>query len=257
MPCRINRQKLWAGRIMLESLYHLSSCFITLTYDEEHYPKDGNLNIRHAQLFLKRLRKAIEPEKLRYFIVGEYGEHTKRAHYHAVLFGIGTQHTDKVAKAWGQGFISVAEVTPKRAEYTAKYCVKKMTSALHPALDGRSPEFARMSLRPGIGAYAAKDLSDYYLTLEGCSSLIEKGDVGDRFKVGKKTYPFGRYIRGKLREEVGWNKKISVEQYRKLQWEAYAEICTKEKRSKREQKRQAHANRARFIISLSRGKQGL
>lgn len=64
------------------------SCFITLTVDDEHMSKvfpEGILRHEPWQLFAKRLRKKIGP--FRFLMCGEYGDHTKRPHYHAIVFG--------------------------------------------------------------------------------------------------------------------------------------------------------------------------
>jgi len=45
---------------------------------------------RDVQLFVKRLRKDQDARglaKIRYYLVGEYGDQTKRPHYHAAIFG--------------------------------------------------------------------------------------------------------------------------------------------------------------------------
>lgn len=53
MPCRVNRQREWAARLVLESLCHPRSAFVTLTYDREHEPPGGRLVRRDATLFLE------------------------------------------------------------------------------------------------------------------------------------------------------------------------------------------------------------
>jgi len=83
LPCRINRRRIWAHRIMLEAGLYGDNAFITLTYDDEHDPT--SLEPKHAQTFLKRLRHNY-PKPIRYYLVGEYGESTDRPHYHAALF---------------------------------------------------------------------------------------------------------------------------------------------------------------------------
>lgn len=107
LPCRINRRRVWTHRMILESMSHSSSTFVTLTYAPEHIPqghidkkgheyKEWSLNPKHVQDFMKRLRKAYAPLKLRQYIVGEYGEDTYdkqgnfspgRPHFHIALFG--------------------------------------------------------------------------------------------------------------------------------------------------------------------------
>ena len=36
---------------------------------------------------MKRLRKKLHPLKIRFFHCGEYGDKTRRPHYHALIFG--------------------------------------------------------------------------------------------------------------------------------------------------------------------------
>ena len=68
--CRINRIRVWTHRMVLESYMHENNCFLTLTYDEENVPEDGCLEPRDYKLFLKKLRKYIAPEKIRYYVAG-------------------------------------------------------------------------------------------------------------------------------------------------------------------------------------------
>ncbi|WP_209313267.1 MULTISPECIES: hypothetical protein [Enterobacterales] len=54
---------------------HETNCWLTLTYADEHLPWTEygfpTLDRRDVTLFLKRLRKAIAPLKIRYFGCGE------------------------------------------------------------------------------------------------------------------------------------------------------------------------------------------
>lgn len=149
------------------SLYDVNS-FITLTYDEEHH--EPSLNYAHFQTFMRELRRT---QKARFFAAGEYGEHTKRPHWHAILFGVGFEERYPVGRdlygskqldaLWPYGFASLGEVNQKTAAYVASYCVKKATGPLATERYSRVnlttgeifqvvPEMARMSLKPGIGA---------------------------------------------------------------------------------------------------------
>jgi len=85
--CRLERSRQWAVRMMHEASLHQDNCFITLTYDNEHLPKNASLVKRDFQLFMKRLRKAYPAVRIRFFHCGEYGEQYGRPHYHAILFG--------------------------------------------------------------------------------------------------------------------------------------------------------------------------
>lgn len=200
LPCRINKVRKWAGRITMESLCHEASLFATLTYDWANCPGDAGgcgltLRPRDATLFLKRLRERRQ-KPFRYYLVGEYGSdpredrkrwpewmheaHQPRPHYHLVLFGdfhisetvvTGIRrngeprldHPD-VHRAWGLGHTEVGELTPNRCQYVAGYVTKKMTRKEDERtaawLNGRHPEFARMSRRPGIAVPYVERLAD-------------------------------------------------------------------------------------------------
>lgn len=208
LPCRVNRRRMWAHRIMLEATQHSSSVFVTLTYDDEHLPEDGSLRPRDLQLWLKRLRKFMAPTKIRFYAVGEYGDETGRPHYHAVLFGFpscssfGTVYNRSgccdscrvVRDTWGKGRIHVGVLEKDSAGYVCGYVVKKMTKADDVRLNGRHPEFARQSRMPGIGRDAMFEVADRLMKYEL--------NVNDIFTLrhGPKQMPLGRYLRMKLAE---------------------------------------------------------
>lgn len=91
--CRKHRVSQWSYRCLAEQRNSEGlNFFITLTYNEKHYPSSG-LYKRDPQLFLKRLRMDIYRKlgkyiNLRYICCGEYGKNTHRGHYHMNLFNI-------------------------------------------------------------------------------------------------------------------------------------------------------------------------
>lgn len=174
---------------MLEAYKHPKNSFITLTYEDAELPLGGTLVPKDFQDFLKRLRKAVSPYPIRYFGCGEYGDQTQRPHYHAALFGLGPEDAETIDKAWGRGFSFTGDLTHDSAQYVAGYVTKKMTSHLDPRLGGRHPEFARMSLRPGIGAPAVGDIADTLTTGPGCDALARVGDVPHALMLEKKACP--------------------------------------------------------------------
>lgn len=202
---------------MLESMAHASSAFVTLTYDQEHVPRDGSVKPGDVQLFMKRIRERLSPSRIRFYLVGEYGENTLRPHYHAALFGVTpcvrgrTEHRlpsccgpcDLVRDSWGLGGIDVGQLTPQSAAYIAGYVTKKKTKADDPRLFGRAPEFARMSLRPGVGALALDKLAEQVQSAAYADQLSSDQDVPLSLMRGRKSMPLGRYLRRKLREEIG------------------------------------------------------
>lgn len=150
----------WAVRILLEASLYEKNCFITLTYDDFHLPKDNRPHRDEFQKFFKRLRKAIDTE-VRVFYCGEKGSKSGRAHYHAIIFGY--DFDDKVLvgrtakgsliyrsslleKCWTFGHSSIGEVEPGSACYVAQYSNKKKLTGQD---DG---SFIGMSRRPGLGA---------------------------------------------------------------------------------------------------------
>lgn len=207
MPCRFTRHRLWTHRILLESLKHNSSTFVNLTYEEE--PPGGTLVPKDTQDFLKRLRHHVSPRKLRFFLCGEYGEDKGRPHYHAAIFGLCPTEEELVRMAWGRGHVMVGDITPASAAYIAGYVTKKMNGRDERSikwLNGRYPEFARMSLRPGIGAPAADDVVDVLTSEHGHIILDRTGDVPMTLKHGRRNLPLGRYMRSKIRERYGFKE---------------------------------------------------
>ena len=167
----------WAFRICDEAKKYDKNCCVTLTYNDEHLPEGGLLVKRDYQLFLKRFRKAIYPNKVRFFVSGEYGSKNARPHFHIILFGYYPPDcvykftrngrdffiSDFVQSVWGYetddntkfkyynkfydvlGHILVGPLDMHTAFYTAKYLQK--------AIDfGKEVKpFVAMSRRPGIG----------------------------------------------------------------------------------------------------------
>lgn len=231
MPCRVNRRRTWTHRLMLEQLASKKSSFVTLTYSDEKVPimkQSGSLMAtlvpKDLQDFLKRFRKAISPERVRYYAVGEYGDVTWRPHYHLALFGYGpcyygrSQYTkrrvnccricDLVRDTWENGFIYIGELELKSAAYIAGYMLKKMTKADDERLQGRHPEFARMSLRPGIGASAVLEVAQKLLDYDLDEKLVDAPGYLDH---GRRRLPVGRYLHGRLREMLGRSKSAPSE----------------------------------------------
>ena len=136
--CRQRMSRDWAIRIMHEAREYEANSFLTLTYANEHLPEDLSLNVRHWQLFAKKLRK--RGIKFRYYHVGEYGKELDRPHYHAAIFGVDFLFDRKLWKevdghklytsptieaCWPMGHHSIGSLTPQSAAYISKYMSKK------------------------------------------------------------------------------------------------------------------------------------
>lgn len=239
LPCRVNKSRLWTHRIILESLCHEHSTFLTLTYDDNEVPKNGEgrdtLKPKDVQDFLKRIRKHHAPFKLRYFSVGEYGDKTERPHYHIALFGYQTclfgrtrnyrkggccRQCDTVRDIWGKGGVDLGTLNTESASYISGYVVKKMTNVNDKVtkdwLQGRYPEFARMSLKPGIGAHFIPDLAHTLMSLGLDETQV---DVPSTLRHGKRTMPLGRYLTRQLRKQVGRDETTPQEVLDKVEEE--------------------------------------
>lgn len=160
LGCRRSRAQQWALRCHLELQDHHAAAFGTLTYDEQHKPP--TLQPRHLTLWLKRLRKSLPDRTIRYFASGEYGEHTGRPHYHAILFGLHHHEAHRVRNAWVHGFTQLGPCTPQGISYIAGYTAKKYnTPQSRMVVEQVDPEtgevytyqppFVRMSTQPAIG----------------------------------------------------------------------------------------------------------
>lgn len=212
MNCRINKKREWVGKIILEQReYKSPSSFLTLSYNEENYPKDASLKKSHIQTFVKRLR-AGPMGKLRYFAVGEYGTEKGRAHYHMILFGQPAQmYEEVVQRTWHDGsedrkimgFTKIDELTPGRAAYIAKYNTKKMTSPDDERLDGRTPEFMLCSKFPPLGAAGIERILTMLYSRAGAAALAKLGDVPKTFRAYGKQWPISKYWVQHMRDELG------------------------------------------------------
>lgn len=164
--CRLERSRQWALRIVHEKRMHRDSAFLTLTYDDKNLPEGNSLSVRDLQLFMKRLRFKYG-KYIRFYACGEYGETTRRPHYHVLLLNMtfpdlkqwkvtrsgSTLYVSKsLGELWNVGHSYVGDVTFSSAAYVARYCTKKIVGAAADAhYAGRAPEFSTMSRRPGIG----------------------------------------------------------------------------------------------------------
>lgn len=143
--CLRDRRDSWISRLINERYAHSSSCFLTLTYNDDNY--DGHFHREHLQRFLKRARNlprdiGIPDFRLRYFCVGEFGSRTHRAHYHAIFYGLDFLsdslspyivsfkdnypiYSSKVLESlWPYGYVSVGSCDLGSIRYVTKYAIK-------------------------------------------------------------------------------------------------------------------------------------
>jgi len=150
IACRIAKKREWKIRLLHESYYWEDTAYITLTYNDECLPEDYGLHKKELQDFIKRLRKAVEPEKIKYYAVGEYGDEYGRPHYHAIVFGISQFREQLINKCWNKGWIKIGSVEHDSIQYVTGYIEKKLYGEMaEDQYQGRQPPFAIMS--KGLG----------------------------------------------------------------------------------------------------------
>lgn len=151
--CRKKRAQDWAIKLIEENKYHKKKCFITLTFDNKILQKGNEYGAKckflyhienskeYVQKFIKRLRKHFKNDRITYFAVGEYGEKTKRCHWHIILWGINfeedRQPTRKsksgkdmftsptLDRLWDCGICVIEDININNTVYCTQYILKK------------------------------------------------------------------------------------------------------------------------------------
>ena len=189
--CRSDRARDWTTRCIIESRQHDFNYFVTLTYADKALPHVNgvpSLCKKDLQNFMKRFRKSFGD--VRFFACGEYGDNTKRPHYHLILFcdrpfkliryGNNVYKSPLIQDTWRFGLHEVSVADSGCMAYVSGYCVKKLKSDLE---GFPVPPFLQMSRRPGIGAlnFDPEEYKEIRVYL----------DLG-------KTASLPRFLRGKL-----------------------------------------------------------
>lgn len=168
-------------RMLHELTYHQDAVFITLTYQGEEYDQ-GSLCKSDLQKFFKRLRKNIGDKKIRYFACGEYGDKTRRPHYHSIIFGLSLRPEDQtiIRDSWNKGHVEFGAAEPASIRYTAQYIDKKLSGINgyeEYEAQNREPVFRISSL--GLGKKFCDDNSEQIiqqqcLTVNGVKQSIPR-----------------------------------------------------------------------------------
>ena len=202
LGCRLDHAQMWSMRCMAELQYHQVASFATLTYNDAHVPATdaGHYTLCKGDLtkFFKRLRKNTGL-KLRYFACGEYGTHTLRPHYHAIIYGywpadarpttssaldgesVQMYDSAELERYWGLGRCTVGTVTQQSCGYVARYTLAKQDSPMDDLLadHGLVRPYIVMSRRPGLGRqYLDDHIDEIYATDELILSSATGGLAG-------------------------------------------------------------------------------
>lgn len=185
--CRRQRAADVSLRCMHEAHFHDAKCFLTLTFDDEHFPASQEAMEREVVLFVKRMRKASGFE-VRTFAVCELGERTRRPHAHLLVFGRDFERGQPMARGeagavayasaelsalWSHGHSSVGELTTASANYVARYVLKARSGAFefeavaHP-LSGELIQF-----RPAVALCRSRGLGRRWFEAYGKQALHE------------------------------------------------------------------------------------
>lgn len=185
--CAARLARDWKIRLYHHSLTAGDGIFVTLTYDD-HHMDDVNLNYRHFQLFMKRLRRRFPNRQLSFFCAGEYGCDSLRRHFHAIIFGIDIKEVRseflcrsrnaKDIKIWtsklisdcwdNRGFVSCSRVSSGDSRvfgYVSGYIISKNNDEhkLNVKMNRDVPELHHMSLKPAIGKeYFLRNVKDIF-----------------------------------------------------------------------------------------------
>jgi len=182
---------------------HKVSCMLNLTYNDDWLPEHGQLFKDDLQRFFKRMRKA--GLKFRYVASGEYGDFSRRPHFHIALFGVdfsddrirfgsaiggdATFTSAMVTKLWPKGNHLIGTLNFESAAYIARYILKKIKGLQKPEplyvddVTGEvvlpNPEFLIMS--KGIGRSWFRDffMSDVFphasvITAQGTKAPVPR-----------------------------------------------------------------------------------
>lgn len=170
IDCRLDYARQWAIRCVHEASMHPQNSFVTLTYNDENL-KSPKLIYEDFQLFMKKLRKT-QNDPIGFFVTGEYGDKTKRPHWHAILFNYqpkdskfkyanerGDQvfSSESLTKIWGKGIAEYGSVTFQSAGYCARYAAKKLVHGK----DGEH-EYNPISKKSNKHAIGKKWLEQYH-----------------------------------------------------------------------------------------------
>ena len=179
---------------------------LNLTYDDDNLPMHGQLLKADLQKFFKRMRKA--GHKFRYVASGEYGDASRRPHFHIALFGMdydfdrvhfGSSNGDRtytsktVLRHWPKGNHLIGSLNFESAAYIARYILKKIKASdklsplpLHVSKDGEitfpNLEFLIMSKGISKGWFNDYFMSDVFPTASVVTAQGSRAPVPRYYK---------------------------------------------------------------------------
>lgn len=223
--CRKRLRDSWTLRFSIESM-QVNAWFVTLTYDDEHLPVryldidtgetfvdigyhdyDGFVYCNTFPLYedftdyISDIRDAIDHQKLKYYVVSEYGSENGRVHYHALIFSDFVT-PDMLVSTWKNGMASCLPLQDGGANYVNKYMFKgSKYSFEHDLCDDSVKNCSK-----GIGEFVIPHLVDKYSDADYARGM--------RWKT--TFYSFPHYFRKKIRQIIDDNSDfVQIEYVRK------------------------------------------
>jgi hypothetical protein len=193
--------------------------FLTLTYNDENLPANESLVKEHLQLFIKRLRKFIEPTKIKYYGCGEYGDQSNRPHYHLIVIGWMPELTNcyrpdgrhvvsrDIERLWRYGHNTVGTVTKDSIQYVVGYIRKKLYGKL-------ADDIYKTKVHPfplqskGMGLDYAQNHKE---------TILESGITREGKQVGMPRYYRKKLIDKDTYEEYIYHKKCQEKREAKME----------------------------------------
>lgn len=235
--CLESKRAQWSFRLIQEERAAKSSTFLTLTYSDKYLPKDGYLDKAELQRYWKKVRKVVGKD-LKYFAVGEYGEKTKRPHYHAIVYNADNQ---TLADKWSEqgepkGFVTTDTVTQASIHYVTGYIVNGQEHGYGYIKKKAKKPWAIMSKKLGIN-YAQR------------TGLYHKNSMVTevQFPSGHKT-ALPRYFREKIFNSDDITKlsernlEEATEKIKNMTSDDYDKHLVKNRNKRRKIKRSAKSN---------------
>ena len=283
LNCRVTVSQEWALRLQLETPYYPGAAtFVTLTYTDSNLPRtpEGVPTVRKADVsaFMKRLR-VNTGLALRYYGCTEYGDRSGRPHAHLTLYGMPFYNPRpcpwvpsaddqaaldanginwrgygpyemEILRAWQcRGSISVSELNPNRADYSAKHrYVTKHRHHDQNLAPGQEAPSAVMSKQGEYGALGSRavpalaaalkrhslatkemarpdlqeiDLSVIYINKMSVPGIVNPLGGQARSRRRKATYPIARYLREKIIEHLGGDQRTELEIAQEMHRQAF------------------------------------
>lgn len=221
--CRRDKITMWTDRILFEmNTTNLPSAFVTLTYNDEHLPKNRGVSYDDVKNFNKRLRYFLK-RPYKFYLSSEYGQLDFRPHYHMCLLGFNPRDVFDVQalhRAWSVkdeqiGFYDLDFLNSSSVRYVMKYVSKEMKGDMKDEYEKRGlpPLFHTMS--KGIGKQYFLDHLDSIRKLNG-------------YYVNGKLRPLPKYYADLLKVGSERDKSVlHVSDYQK-QYQVISDILGKQ-----------------------------